>query len=198
MGKAKSWDMDLEEMWRAFEDSVKGETPRGMALVHGAVIEDILTRLLKFYLVPGKSTEAMFKDFNSPLGTFASKVSTAYAVGLIDQEELDALLLLKDIRNDFAHSLSAPLETASVKTKLENFNHRLQGISGIPTKDQYQMLVSFLGATLANRLNLIGNDPDQNKPLGVTWSNKRPFVLSQKELEKVRSKKKSKDERSTI
>lgn len=32
--KKMSWDIPVDEMWEKFEAAVKGETPRGMAMVH--------------------------------------------------------------------------------------------------------------------------------------------------------------------
>jgi hypothetical protein len=75
MAKKSSWNLDVEAMWATFEKSIKGGTLRGMALVHGALIEDAVTRLLQAYLVLGPSTNEMFKDFRSAAGTWSNKIN---------------------------------------------------------------------------------------------------------------------------
>ena len=171
--KKMSWDIPVDEMWEKFEAAVKGETPRGMAMVHGALIEDALMRLLKSYLVAGDATDALLDGFNSPVGTWSARTLLAYSVGLISEDERDAVDLLRAIRNMFAHSMSADYDDPAVAKKLRDLTERLGGERFIPLDKQYQMLVSFLAASFFNRVSQVGPHPDQISPLALQPSSTR-------------------------
>lgn len=172
----KSWKRDLEAMWSAFEKSIKDETLRGKALVHGALIEDATTRLLQAYLVPGPSTSEMFSNFTSAAGTWSNKTNLAFAVGLITEEEARAADLLRAIRNDFAHSMEPEIEDASILDRLNKFTRQVGGDPIMPLLTKYQMLVSYLASSFFSRLNEIGDARDQQPRLTTRqWTNIRPL-----------------------
>lgn len=174
--KKTSWDLDIEAMWATFEKSIKGETLRGMVLVHGALIEDAITRLLRAYLVPGPSTKEMFSDFRAVAGSWSNKTQIAFAVGLITQDEAWATDLLRAIRNDFAHSMAPRIEEASILNRLDKFTRQVGGDPIIPLEAKYQMLVSHLASSFFNRLSQVGDAADQ-QPRLITrqWGNIRPL-----------------------
>jgi len=77
---------------------------RGLVLSLAAFAEDALGQLLKAFLLPNEATDQLLEGFNAPLGTFSSRIKAAYALGLIEKDQLDDLERLRKMRNEFAHS----------------------------------------------------------------------------------------------
>ena len=93
------------------------ESNRGAVLVTASMLDDVLTKLLLARLAEGKSATKLLTGFNAPLGTFSAKVAAARATGLISEEWRRELDLLRGIRNEFAHSVTATLGDASILNK---------------------------------------------------------------------------------
>lgn len=75
---------DFEEFWHFLES----ESPRGVAVVIAAHFDEKLGQLLDL-----------------PDTTFFGRIKKGLAVGQLTQNEHDDLLVIKDLRNDFAHNL---------------------------------------------------------------------------------------------
>ena len=91
-------------------DEIKGGSPRAVAVVAGAFVEDHLTRLIRHRLVKEaiKSGETPLDQVlrpGGPLGDFGNKISLAYIMGLISAEAWKELDAIRFIRNGFAHKL---------------------------------------------------------------------------------------------
>src|ERR1700727_2523834 len=84
------------------------EGERALVVVGAARLDVALEELLKKVLRhhPGGSDNLF--DPDRPLGTFSSKISLCYRMGLLDHDFERALNLVRKIRNDFAHSLGSP------------------------------------------------------------------------------------------
>lgn len=77
---------------------------RGLILSLAAFAEDTLGELISSFMRPVESAERLLNGFNAPLGTFSSRIHTAYALGLITKSQFSDLEHLCKIRNEFAHS----------------------------------------------------------------------------------------------
>lgn len=86
-----------------FLTDLNKESDRGCALVAGAWLEDELGRLLRAYFVDDKKTCDVLLGINGPLGTFAGRIHTCFALGLISERDRHNLTTIKDIRNRAAH-----------------------------------------------------------------------------------------------
>ena len=80
------------------------------AVLCGASRLDIeLAGLIKA-IMPVDGAEILKRDKvfgpDRPLGTFSSRTRTAYRLGLIDKPLYDAINVIRNIRNEFAHSIS--------------------------------------------------------------------------------------------
>lgn len=98
----------------AFLDEFNKETARGAALTAAAMLDDILEKVLKAFLIEGKSAEAILEGFNAPLGTLSARGAAAHAMGLISEREYAELEIIRKIRNEFAHSVHVSFETDKV------------------------------------------------------------------------------------
>ncbi|MCW0045458.1 MltR family transcriptional regulator [Brevundimonas sp. BT-123] len=76
---------------------------RGLVLSLAAFAEDALGDLIAAFLIPSNQSDSLLKGFNAPIGTFSARIKTAFALGLINQNQHDDLDRLRKIRNIFAH-----------------------------------------------------------------------------------------------
>lgn len=72
-------------------------------LVSAAMLDRELMKLLLTRMGQLSDKRAV-RIFNGPLGRFAAKVDVAYAFELIDEELYQDLTVIRNIRNEFAHS----------------------------------------------------------------------------------------------
>lgn len=85
----------------AMEKEFYGESDRACGILHASWVELSLTAALKRFFRPD-APSALF-DYDGPLGTFASKILTAYGLGIFGSNTNHDLLLIRTIRNEFAH-----------------------------------------------------------------------------------------------
>lgn len=91
--------------FQKFLSELQRETDRGLALVSASLIDEKLYRTLKAYFCEGKASEQLLKHGTSPLGTFSARTDACFALGLIDDFEYREIVLVRKIRNEFAHSI---------------------------------------------------------------------------------------------
>jgi DNA-binding MltR family transcriptional regulator len=95
---------ELRNEVKVFRDELTKESDRGCALFATAYLDKALSDLLFSSVVyePKKIDKELF-EFNSPLGTFSSRIKMAYYLGKISKVARRDLDLLRSIRNKFAH-----------------------------------------------------------------------------------------------
>ena len=80
------------------------ESDRGAALTAAAVLDDRLTDILAAFFADTPSAKELLSGFNAPLSSLASRAAAAHALGLIQDNELKEITLIRKIRNEFGHS----------------------------------------------------------------------------------------------
>jgi DNA-binding MltR family transcriptional regulator len=80
------------------------ESDRGAALTAAAVLDDRLADILSAFLSDTPSAKELLSGFNAPLSSLASRAAAAHALGLIQDNELKEITLIRKIRNEFGHS----------------------------------------------------------------------------------------------
>jgi len=94
------------------------QSDRASAVVSGGILEEILERMIISYLLPLPNIKKLLFDGMSPLSTFGAKIYVAFYLGLINKAEYDDLVLIKKIRNEFAHSIERlNFETPKIKDR---------------------------------------------------------------------------------
>lgn len=89
---------------------IEGGSPRAVAVVAGAFVEEHLTKVLRWRLVKERIKsnvdlqEEMFRP-GGPLGDFGNKLNLAYLMGLISKDAWKELDDIRLIRNRFAHNV---------------------------------------------------------------------------------------------
>jgi len=96
-------ESELKEL-SEFLNEFNKESDRGAALNAAAVLDDWLSNILKEFLADNKSSENLLSGFNAPLGTFSAKAAAAHALGLIQDNEIEEITIIRKIRNEFGHS----------------------------------------------------------------------------------------------
>lgn len=107
-------DKDMEEV-EAMNDEVYGGLnrlqsylgnldERGLILSLSAFSEDSLGVILSNFMLENKASKQLLEGFNSPLGTFSSRIKACYSLGLITEKQYSDLEILRKIRNRFSHS----------------------------------------------------------------------------------------------
>lgn len=90
----------------SFVKEFKQETDRGAALVGAALIDHHLERLLRGHLLNEKIADKLLSNAaNSALSTLSARTDMCYALGLITEVEYHECVLIRKVRNRFAHKL---------------------------------------------------------------------------------------------
>ena len=111
-------------------DELEDSSPRAAAVLGGALLEDLLDRLLAKALPEDSQANLEAGEID-----YLHKVRWALRMGLISKFEFRELQILGRIRNQFAHSWSADLSFGSERINdrirsLETPDHRIQEVPG--------------------------------------------------------------------
>ncbi len=127
--------------------SIADESPRGMVLVVAAELERILLLAIKGLLRSGKGLENLDKDKQGPISTLSAKINLSHALGIIDDVELRDLHLIRQIRNDFAHSTSVSFLTAAVVSRVNELSQSTPAYQPVENLENNAVhLVMIIGA----------------------------------------------------
>ena len=88
----------------AFLKEFQAETDRGTALVAAAYLEDLLGAMLRKHFIEHSKEVDELLEGNGPLGTFSSRITLTYCLGLIRDDQFKDLNTVRKIRNASAHS----------------------------------------------------------------------------------------------
>jgi hypothetical protein len=143
----ESDDPDFNSINR-FNRALSAHDERGLALALAAFAEDTLGRLLLTYLIDSKQAKDLVEGFNAPLGTLASRMKAAYAVGLLTKEQYEDLEIARKIRNMFAHdwegvSLSQP-DIKAMIGQLHGYNFDQTPMTAEPRERLQQSISNVL------------------------------------------------------
>ncbi|HVG34405.1 MAG TPA: MltR family transcriptional regulator [Pyrinomonadaceae bacterium] len=86
-----------------FTQEFNNESDRGAALVAASLLDERLKGILQAFFLDSNVSNELLNGANAPLGTFSSRISAAYALGLIQKNEFDELNFIRKIRNEFGH-----------------------------------------------------------------------------------------------
>lgn len=101
----EKYDFDMSNLWE-LKRSFEKETDRGCALIAAAYLDARLEELLKERFINDPNVfKNMFEGYG-PLNSFGAKINISYLLDLISKEFKNDLLLVKKIRNKFAHKSS--------------------------------------------------------------------------------------------
>ncbi|WP_226661688.1 hypothetical protein [Microbulbifer aggregans] len=100
--------------FRKFVEEFSNESDRAAVILGAAKLDELLYQLVKARLIPDSGGRDELLDGDGPLGTYSSRISMAFRLGLITAEFCRALHLIRRIRNSFAHEIAGcTLETGA-------------------------------------------------------------------------------------
>ena len=112
----------MDETLKSILGEVSQRPLRSSIITAAALIETMLEKVLRRFLANIPKKDELF-SFNGPLGTFAAKISIAYALGLISKELHDDLNLFRKIRNTCAHEfILDDQKMNAIKNQTGHFN----------------------------------------------------------------------------
>ncbi len=104
-------------------EEIERASDRAVGVLAGSIVETHLTKLLQQHLNdPARKVWKARSHSSGPFGPFSVKIDLALLVGLISEEAHRDLMNLKNIRNEFAHTLDVVgFEDASIQARCKNF-----------------------------------------------------------------------------
>lgn len=96
----------LEEL-NATMEYYSDESDRGITLIIAAHIEECIRRTIEAFLINSTSVKELFEGPYAPFGSLSGKAKAAYVMGLITKDELKKIDAVRQVRNVFAHEISA-------------------------------------------------------------------------------------------
>lgn len=85
-------------------DMLTGESDRGAVIIVGTLIEDLLGDMIIAKLPNGDAMRKELTRQGGALNTFNDKIAVAVAMNLLNQKTVDALDVVRSMRNACAHS----------------------------------------------------------------------------------------------
>jgi len=135
-------------------------SPRAVAVVGGAFVEEHLTKVLRWRLVKERIKsnvdlqEEMFRP-GGPIGDFGNKINLAYLMGLISKDAWKELNDIRLIRNRFAHN---------VENNNWNFDWIISRCNNLVLWEKIKIKVQKSDARNPKRMTLtLGNEIDEGE-----------------------------------
>lgn len=148
--------MHVDKEFEKLSDQLIRETPRAVAIVGCAYLDNVLTETLKAFLIEDKK---LFKDFIDRL-TFERRIIVCYLLGIFDRKARDDLKIINKIRGWFAHDVDLnSFDIESVVIECEKLTCLKNGAAkGMMTTDdpriKYLWAISFYFGRLQTKRKL--------------------------------------------
>ena len=94
----RSRNPHLAKFW-PYLDLLEKESERGKVLISCGFLETQLRDVLLAFMIDSAAASDLLEGANAPLGTFSSRITACFALGLISEQELADLTVLRRIRH---------------------------------------------------------------------------------------------------
>jgi len=119
--KTRGWFVETDDELAATEE-MESASDRTAAIVIASIVETRLTNTLQAGLHHDQEIVQRLFRASGPLGTFSAKLDLARLMGAISADAYRDLLIIKDVRNIFAHQLqAASFNEQRIADKCRNF-----------------------------------------------------------------------------
>jgi DNA-binding MltR family transcriptional regulator len=131
---------------QGFINEFSTESDRATAILGAAILDEKLYQLLTAFLIDDAKEVPLLLDNEQPLGTFGSRIHGAYCMGLLSRTLFDTLIVIKSIRNSFAHRLRGlSFADEGIAKECE----KLRVLTNIPEEACNRPRDAFLSATMS-------------------------------------------------
>lgn len=139
--------------FKKFLDASNAESERGLALICAAMLDDLLEKSVRAFLLDHAEASKLLDGFNAPLGTLAARSLAAFALGVVSEDEYRECERLRKIRNIFAHNIHASFNDQNVKDLCADleFSAKDYGDVRVGARGQYASAATALILNLTNR-----------------------------------------------
>jgi hypothetical protein len=139
----------------AFINEFAKESDRAAVVLGAAKLDQLLYDLLQRTLLPCPSAQDDLLDTERPLGTFSARINACHRIGLIDVEMARAVHLVRRIRNDFAHEVSASnLASGPNRDRIKALAAPMQGTATFEMLSHLQQFAHVTGESKDFRVAL--------------------------------------------
>jgi hypothetical protein len=112
------WSVTSNDEESAILEILETNSPRIVAIVGSAILEQRLEQSLRLRLRRGDTVEKLFNPGRGALGTFVVKIDLGYVLRMYEKDEHTALTGIAEIRNLFAHRLGMSFSEESVQKSI--------------------------------------------------------------------------------
>lgn len=154
--KYKDFKQKEKEEADSFFEAFSQETDRGLAITAVCYLDNALEKLIRAAYIKDSRVNSLFRN-NQILQPFYNKISVAYFSGLIPEAVYHDLMLVGEIRNKFAHGITANLRFSdeSINKKINRFQELPHTHRHYPQRFKYTLIVCHLGALLRSHRNAL-------------------------------------------
>lgn len=147
----KQIDEEKLKDWQAYYEEFNNESPRGMVIIASAQLEALLQKIIETYLSVHLSDIRYI--FSSHLTSFDGKINLARSLKIIDKTIYYDLNIIRQIRNEFAHSLYyLSFDSDTIVKLCQKFKHKIP-FDHFPNTPINQFAVA--SSMVLTRLNLV-------------------------------------------
>jgi hypothetical protein len=134
---------------------------RAIAIVGATILDSILEHTLINFLVDDDNETKKLIGVERPVGTFGSRVTATYCLGLICKTVRDDLRIVGKIRNRFAHELTTSFDVEPIRgwclsLKWHEFSMMMKAPAGAMPRDIFKVgvnqLICYLGGLAGTAL----------------------------------------------
>ena len=104
------WSIQNQQQDKAIYEITEAQSPRVVAVVGGALIDQSLRNALEYRMRPDKDTRKKLFRENGPLGGMQNKIDLGYLLYMYDEQMQATFTGISEIRNLFAHHLDMTFE----------------------------------------------------------------------------------------
>lgn len=141
-----------------FLPELNRKSDRGRVLISCSYLDDLLRQTLVAFFVDDERSGKLVSGFSAPLGTFSTRITAAFALGLITDREYRELETLRKIRNAFAHSIHVSFGDQSISNLCANLTYAAASYGEVivAARGQYTTAATALILNLVNRPHYLG------------------------------------------
>jgi mannitol operon repressor len=136
-----------------FLPELNKESDRGQVLISCSYLDELLRQTLLAFFIEDDNSNRLVEGFNAALGTFSTRLSAAFALGLISEREFKECNTLRRIRNRFAHHVQASFDMQEIRDLCQNLTYSAQdyGTVTVDIRSRYSTAAIALILNLTNR-----------------------------------------------
>ena len=150
----------------AFLGELNKESERGAVLISCALLDELLTTIIRAFVLERPESERLLEGFNAPLGTLSARSVAALALGLISDIEYQETETIRKVRNHFAHEVHASFKEDRVKALCSNLKLAAKSDDTVTVNARGQFTSAAVGLilNLTNRPHYVAQKRRQFEP----------------------------------